>query len=181
MKSRITSWGNNLKSGIKNIGGNLITGLWNGINDKVSWITAKIESFGSAVINKIKGIFGVHSPSTVMKQIGDYLTQGLAIGIKNGSNKPISAVTSLGDDMTRAFNFNKVADITTKVSEVNSYPSSTTSTNNVANSTSEILNQILAVLYEMNRTMYDKIINAIDGTKINWNDRELGRFVKSYA
>lgn len=92
--SKAKELGSNIKSGIMqgvdyiaslpskmiSIGGNLITGLWNGISDKIGWILGKIRGFGSSVISAIKGIFGVHSPSVVMKEIGMYLAQGLAIG-----------------------------------------------------------------------------------------------------
>lgn len=89
--------GNKIKTGIKtgidyiaslpskmaSIGGNLITGLWNGISDKISWITSKIKGFGDSVISSIKSIFGVHSPSIIMKKIGAYLAQGLGIGYED--------------------------------------------------------------------------------------------------
>lgn len=181
LKSRITSWGSSAVSSIKSIGGNLVTGLWNGINDKVGWITNKISGFGNAVIDKIKGIFGVHSPSTVMKQIGDYLTQGLAIGVENGANEPIKAISSLSNDMTKAFDFRGIADTMSEISAINRPLSVKTSTTASENRTERLLNQILDVLYEIDRGMYDKIANAIDGMEIDWNDRELGRFVKSYA
>lgn len=52
---------------IASVGGQLISGLWNGINDKVGWLVQKIQGFGSTVISAIKGIFGIHSPSRVMQ------------------------------------------------------------------------------------------------------------------
>ena len=91
LKSQVTSWGSGMVSSMVSIGGNLISGLWNGIGNKVSWITGKIKSFGNTVISQIKKNFGVHSPSTVMEQIGDYLAQGLAIGVEDNADKPINA------------------------------------------------------------------------------------------
>jgi len=69
------------KTRLKAAGSNLITGLWNGISSKVRWITNKIKGFSSSVIKKIKSIFGVRSPSTVMAGIGVNLDEGLAKGI----------------------------------------------------------------------------------------------------
>lgn len=78
---------NGLKEGLKaiaEIGGNLIEGLWNGINDKVSWIKDKIAGFGETILNSIKGIFGIHSPSRVFRdEIGAMLALGLGEGWDN--------------------------------------------------------------------------------------------------
>lgn len=91
---------------IRSVGSNLITGLWNGINDKVSWIIGKIRSFGSSVMSAIKGIFGIASPSKEMKKIGDYLVQGLGIGIEENTDIATTATKLLSDQIEKAFNPN---------------------------------------------------------------------------
>lgn len=65
------------------IGKNLIKGLWNGIKDVTGWITNKIKGFGSSVIKSIKGIFGIHSPSTEFEYIGKMNV----VGMENGFEK----------------------------------------------------------------------------------------------
>jgi phage-related protein len=75
---------NGIKNGwssIANAGKDLIVGLWNGINDKVSWITNKIKSFGKSVLKSIKNIFGIHSPSTEFEWIGKMNVEGLEKGM----------------------------------------------------------------------------------------------------
>ena len=181
LKSQVTSWGSGMVSSMASIGGNLISGLWNGIGNKVSWITGKIKGFGNSVIGQIKKIFGVKSPSTVMKQIGDYLAQGLAIGVEDNANKPINAITALSSDMTRAFDFTGISDTVNELSTVNRSISAQSSTASSINRTEIILGQILDILSEIDNGIYDKVKSAIGGTKISWNDRELGRFVKTYA
>lgn len=89
---------------ITNIGSNLVVGLWNGINNKVQWIVNKIEGFGTAVLNAMKGIFGIHSPSKETAEIGNYLVQGLAKGIKNTTGLAIAAVNDLCGNVEDAFN-----------------------------------------------------------------------------
>ena len=181
LKAQVTSWGSGMVSSMVSIGGNLISGLWNGIGNKVSWITGKIKGFGNSVIGQIKKIFGVKSPSTVMKQIGDYLAQGLAIGVEDNANKPINAITALSSDMTKAFDFTGISDTVNELSTVNrSIPAQASATSSI-NRTEIILGQILDVLSEIDSGMYDKMKSAIADTKIIWNDRELGRFVKNYA
>lgn len=76
-----------LVSGIKNmpeIGKNLVKGIWNGIKDTTGWILDKIKGFGKSVLNGIKSIFGIHSPSTVFRdEIGTNLAKGIGIGFEN--------------------------------------------------------------------------------------------------
>lgn len=71
-------------AGLKAAGANLVTGLWNGINDKLAWIKNQITKWCGNVIDWFKAKFGVHSPSTVFMGIGENLAEGLAIGWKDG-------------------------------------------------------------------------------------------------
>lgn len=69
-----------LPSQMLGIGKNLIKGLWNGISNMTGWILHLIGGFAKSVIGKIKGLFGIHSPSTVFAEIGGYLAEGLGNG-----------------------------------------------------------------------------------------------------
>lgn len=80
------------------IGRNVVTGLWNGISNMTSWIVNKVKSFGSSVLNSLKSAFGIHSPSTVFRDvIGKNLVLGLAEGIEENSDVAIDAAQSLAD------------------------------------------------------------------------------------
>ena len=69
---------------VVSIGRDLITGLWNGIGDKISWIKDKIASMGESITNAIKGVFGIASPSKVFAGIGGFLAEGLGEGFDDG-------------------------------------------------------------------------------------------------
>ena len=64
----------------KNIGGMLVRGLWNGISDYAGWVISKIRGMGNSILKAVKGIFGVHSPSTKFFWIGKMNM----VGLKNG-------------------------------------------------------------------------------------------------
>ena len=64
------------------VGSNLIRGVWSGISNLTSWIIGKIKSFGSSVLKAIKGIFGVHSPSTEFEWVGKMNILGLEKGME---------------------------------------------------------------------------------------------------
>ena len=69
-----------IPSKVVNIGKDLVTGLWSGINDKIQWVKDKIAGMGSAITNAIKNVFGIASPSKVTKRLGGYLAEGLGLG-----------------------------------------------------------------------------------------------------
>ena len=78
-------------SGMLDVGKNLVQGLWNGINNAKDWVLKKIKGFGSAILDGIKGIFGIHSPSTVFR---DQVGKNLALGIGEGFEEEMKEVTS---------------------------------------------------------------------------------------
>lgn len=57
---KTVDWFTSIPDQMKKVGKDLITSLWNGINDKVEWLKSKV----SGVIESIKGIFGGGSSST---------------------------------------------------------------------------------------------------------------------
>lgn len=77
----------NAVSSIWNVGMNLVIGLWGGIDSKVGWILSKIKSFGNSVINAIKKIFGVASPSKEFALIGKFNMLGLEQGMADEQQK----------------------------------------------------------------------------------------------
>lgn len=84
---------------IKNVGGDIIKGLWDGISDMSGWISKKLEGFGESVLGGIKDFFGIHSPSKVM---ADEVGKNLALGIGQGFEKNIAGVNQ---QITGAMNF----------------------------------------------------------------------------
>lgn len=82
------------------IGSNLVKGIWNGISNVTGWILDKIKGFGQSILNGIKSIFGIHSPSTVFRDvIGKNLVLGLAEGIAENADAAIDAAEALAEDI----------------------------------------------------------------------------------
>ena len=67
------------------IGKNLVKGLWNGIKNAKEWVLEKIKGFGKSILDGIKGIFGIHSPSKETEYDGKMLALGLVQGIKKNT------------------------------------------------------------------------------------------------
>ena len=81
-----------LPSKVLSIGGDLVSGLWNGVKDKLSWLKKKLSGFATSVLDGIKDFFGVNSPSKETAWIGDMLDQGLAEGVLDNASDPVNAM-----------------------------------------------------------------------------------------
>lgn len=73
------------------VGRNIVQGLWNGINNAKDWVLDKIKGFGKAILNGIKSIFGIKSPSTVFR---DQVGKNLALGLGEGFEDEMKDVTA---------------------------------------------------------------------------------------
>lgn len=93
------------------IGKNIVKGIWNGIKNAKDWLLSKIGDFANGVVDGIKGFFGIHSPSKVMRDaIGKFLPPGIAVGFEvampkaqKSMNKELEKMTS---DLNGIMNFN---------------------------------------------------------------------------
>ena len=82
-------------SQMASIGLNLIKGIWNGIGDAASWLWGKVSGFCSDLMSRIKGFFGIHSPSTEMAWVGEMLVEGLAGSIEDNGSEAVKAAEGL--------------------------------------------------------------------------------------
>lgn len=72
-------------SGIASIGMNIVRGIWQGISNGLGWIKNQITGWVGNVKEFIKKLFGIKSPSTVMRdEVGIFLAQGIGVGFENG-------------------------------------------------------------------------------------------------
>jgi phage-related protein len=80
------------------IGKNILQGLIDGIASMGGAIQSKIESMASLIPEWAKDILGVHSPSRVMMEIGEFTGEGFVNGIKS----MISDVKGVTTDLAAA-------------------------------------------------------------------------------
>lgn len=68
---------------IKEIGSNIISGLWNGISSGWKWLTDKVSGLASGLLDAAKSALGIHSPSTAFRdEVGRWLPPGIGEGFK---------------------------------------------------------------------------------------------------
>lgn len=73
---------------MKDVGVNLIKGLWSGISSVTGWVVNKIKSFSKSILDGIKSFFGIHSPSTEFAWVGQMNAEGLIQGM-DGMQKEV--------------------------------------------------------------------------------------------
>ena len=77
----------------------LINGFIKGINDKIKSAVSAIGNFCKSITDKVKKVFDIHSPSRVFMKFGEYLDEGLAIGIRNYSGVAEDATENMSNNV----------------------------------------------------------------------------------
>lgn len=72
----------NLPGKMLEVGKNAVSGIWEGIKNAKDWLWGKLTGWVDDCMGWIKGLFGIHSPSTLMRdEVGKMLGAGVAEGI----------------------------------------------------------------------------------------------------
>ena len=62
------------------VGKDIVRGVWDGIKAMGSWIKEKVSGFFGGIVDNVKGVLGIHSPSRVFAGIGENMAHGLGEG-----------------------------------------------------------------------------------------------------
>lgn len=69
---------------VLDIGTNIVSGLWQGIQNSAGWLREKVSGWVHGIMQDIKGFFGIHSPSRLMRdEVGKYLAEGIGVGFED--------------------------------------------------------------------------------------------------
>lgn len=80
----------------------VMTGLVNGVVGGLAKVRDTIYNAGGKITGWFKEKLGIHSPSRVFAQLGDYTMQGLAGGLDRSRKLPLRALTEVAGGMRRA-------------------------------------------------------------------------------
>lgn len=117
--SRVVSWGRDLVlrgkeaasnlvssvvDGVKSlpdkmleVGSNLASGLWQGLQNSVQWLKDKISSWVGDVLGFMENLFDINSPSGETEWQGEMLVGGYVKAIKKGREQMRKAMRGLGE------------------------------------------------------------------------------------
>lgn len=90
------------------VGRNIVTGIISGLKNGTSTLLNYIKSWAKSIISNVKGQFGIHSPSTVMR---DEVGENLALGVGEGFDDKYRAVAAKMNSAIK----NQVADLQWKL------------------------------------------------------------------
>lgn len=94
----LVKWFASLPKNMLNIGKNIIQGLINGIVSKAQALWDKVKGIAGRVTKAFKGVLGIHSPSTVMRdEVGKYIGAGLIEGIDATTGDVIESARKLAN------------------------------------------------------------------------------------
>lgn len=83
-------------SSFVDIGKNMMAGIIEGISGMATKVTDTIKGIGSAGVDGLKNLLGIHSPSRVFGEIGKFSMLGFANGISDFSNKVYNETENVG-------------------------------------------------------------------------------------
>lgn len=90
----------------------LMRGLVQGIMNGMKWVVNAAKNVAQSAFNAAKSALGIHSPSRVFRGIGQYVSQGLGMGILADQHKAVNAVRSVASNLTDAFKPELSTDLT---------------------------------------------------------------------
>lgn len=151
-----------------NIGKNIVSGVWSGIQAMAGWFRDSVMGFFSNIVNGVKSALGIHSPSRVFAEIG----KNMALGLGGGWEKEISDIRK---DVMNDMDFGE-ATINGSVQVATGggyYSQNSTETN------TNVIHAILEYLATLEENMGENMRNALDGISLELNEREFIRLVKA--
>lgn len=86
-------------------GQQIVQGLIQGIGSMITSAVAKATELASRVKSAVTGFLGIHSPSTVMADIGGFIGQGLIDGLKSKQGEIEKTAQSIGQSVKDAFDW----------------------------------------------------------------------------
>ena len=86
---------------LNTIGHNIMTGLFNGVREGAQKVISFVKQVASSILTTFKNMFGIHSPSTVMYDMGINMGLGLANGITDSEDAVQVAMSNLAEDIVK--------------------------------------------------------------------------------
>ena len=163
LNPKFREWVNNLLSkikewfsGIKDVGKNIVEGLWQGILNTKDWLLDKIKSFAHTITDGIKDFFGIESPSKVMRdEVGTFLAEGVGVGFTKAMPRVISDMESSLAGVTDSMAQIAIGDIpepSNRVTTQNFY------TTKHMTATTEVVRQPSTVILEVNQRELGRVV-----------------------
>ncbi len=87
-------------SDIENIGKNIVDGISNGMNLRLKSLGETTSKIANTIVGTTRSKLDMHSPSKVMKALGNYTTEGYLIGLNNKVGDVKSVLSNMVEPVT---------------------------------------------------------------------------------
>lgn len=95
---------------IADVGVQMVRGLFEGIKNAGTWLYNKLRGWVSNVLGWVKGLFGIHSPSTVFAdEIGKFIPPGITVGVEKAMPR---ALRDMGQELSALSNISIPGSVT---------------------------------------------------------------------
>jgi tape measure domain-containing protein len=98
-----SSLGDYIKGGMKEIPGNIISGLVNGLKGGLGKVGETIINLGRVLIESFMSVLGIHSPSKVFFMLGGFIIAGLVRGLMHAFPEAWDTIKSFAMSLTDKF------------------------------------------------------------------------------
>lgn len=98
----------NVGETMKTIGKDIMQGLINGIKDMADAVWNSAKDVAAKIKNGFKDFFGIKSPSRLMMGYGEYISEGLAIGIADAGRLAVKSAENLSGAVSKAMSVDPV-------------------------------------------------------------------------
>lgn len=107
-KDNIINGISSLPGRMVSIGSNIIHGIISGITGACGQLFSTMQSIASRALNAAKSALGIHSPSTVFRDmIGKMIPAGVTVGIEANAGKTIKAIKDYANSLVTTIDTNK--------------------------------------------------------------------------
>lgn len=89
---------------LRNVGGDIIQGLINGLKAKAAAAVSAAREVASSAVSAFKSVFRTASPSRVTREIGEWVSEGLGIGIDAKAKQAVESAEKLANATVTAIN-----------------------------------------------------------------------------
>lgn len=85
------------------IGSNMAKGIKAGMEDEAETLYTSAGAVTNGILSRMKITAQIKSPSRITQKFGEFITRGLAVGLKDGEEEAVSAAKSVMDNTLRTF------------------------------------------------------------------------------
>lgn len=107
LPDRIASQFSSLFNRMVSIGGDIVRGIWQGIQNLAGWLWNQVTGFVGGIVSKVKSLLSIGSPSKVFAdEVGRWIPAGIAQGISDNAHLVVNSIQDIFDNAVP--NVNKI-------------------------------------------------------------------------